>query len=755
MAIILRNTKGLPLTHEELDGNFTDLNTRVGTLESTADSDNQTLTLTGDTLSISGGNSVDLSKYTDTVFSGDYDDLTNKPTIPADVSDLTDTGNLLGSTTGDITFTGSTISAPDDTSITVQALDFNSTIRSRLSLSPDSGAISMRGFSNEDSRTFDTFDWSSANWIASGSGGSLVLVGAATVNDFLNNELNYAINIRFSINGGTPENLESYGYTTGTQTLSIGTASAPETDPTAVTEVEFFYTFSSSVGVDYDGGTVSMSARGDMNIRLESDLDVNLIAGDDVRIEGADSFRLINNSTTAPIRIITDDNNNSYTWAFEANGTLTFPDNTVQSTAFTGNLTSSNGIDIDITSGEDINLTASDDINLETTGDTGDIRLRSKNIAYIATNWDSDFFEGEQWTFNTDGTLEFPDNTVQSTAYPGPYDQDLNTTDSVEFLNITQQQTVGVNNYTTTISQNTTYTKFAKVDIIDDGFGGTNTITRNVLLEGSALRFDNSVNSAAYISNDSTSGHLFVQAGNGEPVDGQRNGGDLYLWAGARASGATAGGNIIMNSNGGDIFIGPLENTDQIRIGGGPGYAGESTTTFYGDVNFASGKSVTFTGATVDFNGATIDWTPIVSGAIQNNGLPVGTRFTQPVPATSKGTSGNVQGAVTFDSDYIYYCTATYSEVAWANTATVDILGGNGTETGIAVTLDVVPSVGWFISDGTTTSTINQVTPQGSWYVIFWDDTITFEVGDTVYYGATAAVQPDIWKRVAWSGDTW
>jgi hypothetical protein len=67
---------------------------------SSIDTDSQTLTLTGNTLQISGGNSVDLSGtggglnpdnyYTKTEvdgliptpFSGDYNDLTNKPTIP-------------------------------------------------------------------------------------------------------------------------------------------------------------------------------------------------------------------------------------------------------------------------------------------------------------------------------------------------------------------------------------------------------------------------------------------------------------------------------------------------------------------------------------------------------------------------------------------------------------------------------------------------------------------------------------------------
>ena len=61
MTIVKRLVKGSALTHAELDGNFTDLDTRVGTLENTTDSDNQTLTLVGTDLSISDGNTVDLS----------------------------------------------------------------------------------------------------------------------------------------------------------------------------------------------------------------------------------------------------------------------------------------------------------------------------------------------------------------------------------------------------------------------------------------------------------------------------------------------------------------------------------------------------------------------------------------------------------------------------------------------------------------------------------------------------------------------
>ena len=54
MAITLRINKGSELTFAELDENFTDLNTRINTLEGISNTDNQTLTLVGTDLTISG-----------------------------------------------------------------------------------------------------------------------------------------------------------------------------------------------------------------------------------------------------------------------------------------------------------------------------------------------------------------------------------------------------------------------------------------------------------------------------------------------------------------------------------------------------------------------------------------------------------------------------------------------------------------------------------------------------------------------------
>jgi len=58
-----------------------------------------------------------------------------------------------------------------------------------------------------------------------------------------------------------------------------------------------------------------------------------------------------------------------------------------------------------------------------------------------------------------------------------------------------------------------------------------------------------------------------------------------------------------------------------------------------------------------------VDFAPIVASQIQANGLPNNTRFSQGAPATSIGIDGDLQGAVTFDSSYIYYCTDDYDGV--------------------------------------------------------------------------------------------
>lgn len=76
--------------------------------------------------------------------------------------------------------------------------------------------------------------------------------------------------------------------------------------------------------------------------------DVRIEAADDVRIYSHDIFRLYNYSSTDPIEILTDYDNQEYRWRFGVDGLLTlsssglkFSDDTIQNTAWTGVITAS------------------------------------------------------------------------------------------------------------------------------------------------------------------------------------------------------------------------------------------------------------------------------------------------------------------------------------------------------------------------------------------------------------------------------
>lgn len=77
----------------KINENFTELYDRA------VNTDAQTLTLVGNTLTISSGNSVNLSQYS--TFSGSYNDLTNKPTIPS-LGNIVFDANGITNPTGEI-----------------------------------------------------------------------------------------------------------------------------------------------------------------------------------------------------------------------------------------------------------------------------------------------------------------------------------------------------------------------------------------------------------------------------------------------------------------------------------------------------------------------------------------------------------------------------------------------------------------------------------------------------------------------------
>jgi len=92
--------------------------------------------------------------------------------------------------------------------------------------------------------------------------------------------------------------------------------------------------------------------------------------------------------------------------------------------------------------------------------------------------------------------------------------------------------------------------------------------------------------------------------------------------------------------------------------------------------SFEPNGSITFPDSTVQstaWNVNNVDWAAIIGASIQATGLPVQTKTTTPVPASSIGATGDLLGAFTFDSTYAYYCTANYDgstniwkRVAWS-----------------------------------------------------------------------------------------
>jgi hypothetical protein len=139
------------------------------------------------------------------------------------------------------------------------------------------------------------------------------------------------------------------------------------------------------------------------------------------------------------------------------------------------------------------------------------------------------------------------------------------------------------------------------------------------------------------------------------------------------------------------------------------------------------------------------------------------------VPSSSLGQVGDRIGMMAFDSDYIYQCNTDYIAAVYYTYATIEtaVAGqypwlnqDNGADTiwiGPVGSFQV-PQAGWLITDGITPATITGVTLTptaiGDTYVLQLDATVDYSLATSITYQAVAQTG-DIWKRVAWSNDTW
>ena len=122
------------------------------------------------------------------------------------------------------------------------------------------------------------------------------------------------------------------------------------------------------------------------------------------------------------------------------------------------------------------------------------------------------------------------------------------------------------------------------------------------------------------------------------------------------------------------------------------------------------------------------------------------------IPVSSIGAIGDKQGDLAFDGSYVYYCTQDFTESSYSSTI---VSTYTGLYPSIVKGSIPQPQAGWsFVHNGTIYEIVSNAVENnpGEWTCEL-NTSISVTAGDTVAVGPVFA--PNIWKRVAWSADTW
>ncbi len=217
--------------------------------------------------------------------SGSYADLIGTPTIPADISDLTDNNSLLGSggsaNTGDIVFNGDTLSNPEDQVVRLESQNFTQT--ASYSFTPG----------NE----YSTAVWSGTEVVFNDPTQAVYdAIWALTDISEVELQINgtwYTVTYSGSSTPGLP----------AAATLFVGETAVD--GPLNIDVAEFRIRQGTTSYVEIDGS------------------DFRVDVQDDIRMYANDTFRLVNRSSENSISIQTNDGQHS--WYFRADGNLELP----------------------------------------------------------------------------------------------------------------------------------------------------------------------------------------------------------------------------------------------------------------------------------------------------------------------------------------------------------------------------------------------------------------------------------------------
>jgi hypothetical protein len=402
-----------------------------------------------------------------TLFSGAYNDLTNKPTIPTDISNLTDTTNLLGGGSGGALINSTqTFSLNEEGNVIFSGetggvnrglvWDYgaatggeNSTVRQ------DQNGLSVRAWTEVGDGVYSApvnivtnQSENEKRWTFDGNGnlalpeGGTITEGIVTSNPTIQltpanpdvasqklvikgggnyNSTENGINLNwYVINPQVGDTVEIFVYSeananqtlywwihptsaniatpdSGTLTLNEGGASndGPISFVVDSDDYEFTVRVSPTNNV-YDSATIGVESLifNEAAPTFGGDHHLHLTTGDLTETSiflGTDNHN-VRTTTDGKIQITTPTEGTNV-WEFDTNGDVTLPDN--GGIVFDRNNTSIRvGMGFHIASGEGIDIQAIDQTDPD-------------NLIY------------KNWYFGTDGSLTFPDNTLQETAWAG------------------------------------------------------------------------------------------------------------------------------------------------------------------------------------------------------------------------------------------------------------------------------------------------------------------------------------------------
>jgi hypothetical protein len=359
-------------------------------------------------------------------------------------------GNGSGADTGNITFNGATISTDEtEQTIIIEALDDDGEWNTQITLNPEDIVAKMSA-REEDIESFNSGNWGTATWTNEGGDNKIVFTDAPDLRKFLQSSIwdnggdagTRQININFT------DRFDYDGFNFEGDDVTLFLTFGPAEPAESVDNIEFFWINESRIAVDQNdfeeiqifGRGIGMVVNVTQDIDIRSGDDIDIRAEDDMSIRAIDRLvldgdrvRIRSRSSDDTVEITTDYEDDEYTWQFRADGSLSLPrggiiredvvteNPTIELVPDNPQVTSqklvikggqAEEIHLHLTTGnlqETSILLGTDQHNVRTNVDGG-VEITSYNyIDEVANTWLFDFL----------GRLEFPDGTLQTTAWAG------------------------------------------------------------------------------------------------------------------------------------------------------------------------------------------------------------------------------------------------------------------------------------------------------------------------------------------------